>query len=655
MLIDKTSKMAEQIPYQIRKKTKETSKGTFRKNKKDVDTLLRAARAWDSMRQFRQDRERCKRYMYGDQWSDIDPETGLKEEDLLRKKGEDPKKQNLIRRLAKVVIGTYRNQNKKPVCSSRDREEGIIGETMSALLECNIDLNEKKELDACMFEEFLISGMAVQKETYGTRDRQTDCWTDNVNPAFFFIEGPMNDVRMRDVEMAGELHDVSIETIYTMFAKNEHDLQRITAIYGDQARFADPARFAGQRDWSFDFLTPADSCLHRVIEVWTKQTRRSIRCHDWLTGEYYIDDYENLPSVIAVNQKRHADNIRTREDGTPMIDQEGNPMRFMPEDEVPVIEYEMCYDRYWHYQFLSPYGDVLEEGDSPYKHGSHPYTVRVYPFVDGEAHSFTKDIIDQQKYFNEYIMLNNYIIKSSAKGALIVDKASIPDDSSIQKIADAWAMPDSVIPLELSNGQQPPQQVMNAAKVQGLSEMVQMQRSLMEEVSGVHAALQGKPGNSGMSGTLYSMQAQNASTSVADLLFAYDAFLRDGFIKKLKNIQQFYDEPRIVKIAGRSSVVKYDPATYGGIEFDIAISNNADSPLYRASNNEFLYNLVLSGKIELEDALRVGYFQNSEYLLQLIEARKNEQQQQAMQQQAMQQQAMQQQAMQQQPQTAAEA
>lgn len=138
---------------------------------RQMDIIFRASRAWDCLYKFRQERERNKRYMYGDQWGDKVEYCGrqITEEEYIRMQGNIPLKNNLIRRLARTVMGVYRNQNKTPVCIARDREEQRLGETMTSMLEYNSKINEKKELDARMFEEFLISGLAIQKESYGLR------------------------------------------------------------------------------------------------------------------------------------------------------------------------------------------------------------------------------------------------------------------------------------------------------------------------------------------------------------------------------------------------------------------------------------------------------------------------------------------------------
>lgn len=601
---------------------------------RQMDIIFRASRAWDCLYKFRQERERNKRYMYGDQWGDKVEYCGrqITEEEYIRMQGNIPLKNNLIRRLARTVMGVYRNQNKTPVCIARDREEQRLGETMTSMLEYNSKINEKKELDARMFEEFLISGLAIQKESYGLRGKRQDCWTDNINPNFFFMDGTMNDVRMNDVTIIGELHDISFGQLASTFAHSNADIQRLQEIYKN-ARNREMLEgyldtFRRNTADLVSFLAPYNLSLCRVIETWTKEQRKALWCHDYLTGDAYIDSYASLNDIEKENRSRMEDNRMKDMQGNYLLDESGEIRLQMPVDQVPLIEYEYIIENYWYYRFMSPFGDVIEEGESPYQHGEHPYTVRAYSFIDGEIHPFVSDVIDQQRYINHYIILNDFIVKSSAKGVLVIDESSIPDDMKLEDIAEEWTRFDGVIKLKLKDGAKPPAQLANQNKVAGLQDMITLQMQLMDDISGVHGALQGKTAASGTSGLLYQTQANNASTSIIDLLEFYSGFITAAARKKLKNIQQFYDEPMVVKIAGRSSIVRYDPQTMGGVDFDLSVSESFDTPVYRAINNELLLQFLNAKQITLEQMLQVGQFPFADQLLQLIQAQKEELQQQ---------------------------
>ena len=87
--------------------------------------LMEAQQFWDNMSRFRKERERNKRYCYGDQWGDIIHVDGhdMTEEEYIKSQGNVPLKNNLIRRLVKNVLGVYRSQSKEPICTARDRDE----------------------------------------------------------------------------------------------------------------------------------------------------------------------------------------------------------------------------------------------------------------------------------------------------------------------------------------------------------------------------------------------------------------------------------------------------------------------------------------------------------------------------------------------------
>ena len=89
------------------------------------EVLMEAQSYYDAMYRFRKERERNKRYAYGDQWSDVICVDGefMTEEEYIKRQGNVPLKTNLIRRLVKNVIGAYNAQSLEPTCIARDRDE----------------------------------------------------------------------------------------------------------------------------------------------------------------------------------------------------------------------------------------------------------------------------------------------------------------------------------------------------------------------------------------------------------------------------------------------------------------------------------------------------------------------------------------------------
>lgn len=584
------------------------------------DVLMEAQHYWNQMDGFRKDRERNKRYTYGYQWDDIVTveEHGCKkrmtEEDYIKQQGSVPLKNNLIRRLVRNVLGVYRSQMKEPTCTARDRDEQKLGETMSTILQCNMQLNRMSEVNARTMEEFLISGFIVHRKSYGWRNGKEDCWTDYVQPNNFFIDNNMRDFRGWDVSCLGEVHDVSFGQLCEQFASSSSDYQRLSEIYRWASRrefissYAE--RFGYSRLENYDFLLTNDPGRCRVIEVWRKEQKPRYRCHDYQNGDIFKIDIKDYASLVEdVNRER----LRLgKESG-------------MPEEEVPLIKATWFMDDYWYFYYLSPFGDILKEGETPFEHGSHPYVFKAYPFIDGEIHSFVADVIDQQRYTNRLITLYDWIMRASAKGVLLMPEDCLPDGVSIDDVAESWTAFNGVIVYKPSSSRQLPTQVANNSTNIGISELLNLQLKFFEDISGVNGALQGKPGFSGQSASMYNQQVQNSTMSLLDMLECFSGFVVDGAYKDVKNMQQFYDTKRVLNIAGKSgSQIEYDPKKIRDVEFDLSITESTTTPAYRQLANDILMQLWQAQAISVEQLLEHGDFPFADELLQSLKSQKEQ-------------------------------
>ena len=594
-----------------------------RHDRNSLDKLFSAMQYWSIRDRFRKERERNKKYCYGDQWSDrISDGYGgwIREEDYIRHQGSVPLKNNLIRRLVNSVCGVYLSQDKQPVCKARDREEQSLGETMSTALECNWALNNMSEINSMSFEEFLISGMVIHRKCCEWRGDKKDVYTDYVNPNYFFTDSNIRRSDGNDATCVGEIHDIPFLELCNKFAHSAEDFHRLKMIYGNQS---DPDKqgvyaqqFGFDRLESYDFFVSQDPALCRVIEMWTKESKPRYRCIDYLNGEMFkidIADYKEL--VEKENRQRIIDGLA----------------QGLAEDDIPLIDAEWCIDTYWYYRYLTPFGDILDEGESPYEHKEHPYVMKMYPFIDGEIHSFVADVIDQQRYVNRLITLYDWIMRNTAKGVCFAPDDILPDDMTWEDFAYEVARSNGLVRYKVKpHGKVPEIVSANSVNI-GIGDLLNMQLKFFEDISGVNGALQGKSGYSNISGVLYAQQTQNATTSLVKMLTAYSSFVCDCAKKDVKLIQQFYDNKRILNIAGRNSTIVYDPDKVQDVDYDISIAEAQSSPTYRMAANEFLLQIWQSGQITLQQLLETGDFPFADRLLESVKA----QQEQLMQQQQM--------------------
>ena len=588
-------------------------------SRRAFDILMEAQHYWNQMEQFRKDRQRNKRYTYGSQWDDMICVDGksMTEEEYIKQQGNVPLKNNLIRRLVRNVLGVYRSQSKEPTCTARDRDEQKLGETMSTILQCNMQLNRMSEVFARTMEEFLISGFIVHRKSYGWRNGKEDCWTDYVQPNNFFIDNNMRDFRGWDVSCLGEVHDVSFGQLCEQFAESPKDYQKLKEIYKWAARKEFLANYAERFGYSrlnnYDFLFTSEPGRCRVIEIWRKEQKPRYRCHDYQNGDIYkIEEEDFEKEVTLINAQRM---------------QMAEATGMLPE-EVPLVKATWFMDDYWYFYYLSPFGDILKEGETPFEHGSHPYVFKAYPFIDGEIHSFVADVIDQQRYTNRLITLYDWIMRASAKGVLLMPEDSLPDGVSMEDIAESWAEFNGVIVFKPSKSGQIPHQVANNSTNIGITELLNLQLKFFEDISGVNGALQGKPGYAGTSAAKYNQETQNATMSLLDMLECFSYFVVDGAYKDVKNIQQFYDGKRVFSIAGKTGAqIEYDPKKIRDVEFDLSITESTTTPAYRQLANDVLMQLWQANAISVEQLLEHGNFPFADELLQSIQSQKEQVQQ----------------------------
>ena len=577
--------------------------------------LWQAQKAWEEIGHFRLKRKRNRDYTYGKQWNDLiklPDGRVMSEEEYIRQQGKVPLKNNLIRQMVKAILGQFRNNQTQPVCVARDRKEQNLGELMSAAVQYAYQHNRLQELDSRTLEEFLISGLCFQKIGYGHRRGKTDIWVDEINPNRMFFNA-MEDSRHWDCTLIGELHDMTVAEVIARFAfgSRERAIQ-LRNIYSEADNETIRHNFENLTAKStdrLDFFMPSVPDMCRVIEVWKLESREVINCHDLRSGEYYTLPATEMQWVEQENQAR----------------QQAARQAGRPDESAPLIATEWGIEQIWRYHFFSPLGDLLDEGDTPYWHGEHPYVLKLYPLVDGEVHAFVEDVIDQQRYINRLITMIDFIMGSSAKGVLLFPEDQIPDGMTIEEIADEWTKYNGIILFRPRPGSPMPQQIaVNATQV-GAYEMLSLQMRLFEDISGVHGAMQGKAPTSGTPASLYSQQVQYSSTNLLDLFESFKTFREDRDIKIMKTIQQFYTDNRYQSIAGSScgkDASTYTPDEVRNTEFDLSIAETLSTPALRMASNEFLMELFRGGKISLEMLLQNGAFPFADKLLQAI--RQNE-------------------------------
>ena len=584
----------------------------------NVQLLDTCRQYWDSLYEFRARRMKARKYARGDQWHELieDPDTGdtITEEDYIKSQGKIPFKENIIRQLVKNLLGQYRTNPTVSTIIARDRDEAKLAEMLSIALRNVYDLNYVRELDARNLEEFLISGAVISKVgyKYWKERNMEDVYIENINPNRIFFNTDISDFRLFDLRLIGEIIDTTIDDIVSVFAEDEAAEERIKSWYTNYdipETPVDDALSAQQND-NIDFYTPAEVHKCRVIAVWQLKSEWRVYAHDYLDGSYNIVDY-TLDDIKKLNEYRLS-----------MAEQNG-----VDKESIPLIEAWKRKEQFWYFKFLTPYGQCLSEGETPYEHGEHPYSCVFYPMLDGEVWGLVEDLIDTQRSINHLTSLYSSIIGASAKGVLLVPEEAIPDDMDIDDFSDEWTKFNGVIKIKTKAGVTMPKQVSSNSTNIGISELLAYKLKLIQDISGVQNAIQGQAPKSGTPASLYAQEAQNATINSKDMLsvFSFQKQRRDT--KILKVLRQFYKEKRYLAMAGsdyNEEAREYDPDKVRNLDFDVKVAESQDTPIFRNMMDDMLFRLLEGNMIDVKMFLENSNFPFAEKLLETIKQREEQ-------------------------------
>ena len=577
--------------------------------KTDYELLQRCWQAWNNLEAVRMTRDRAKRYCYGDQWGDTVRvyKNGyyydMTEREYLKRKGSVPLSNNVMVSILNTLVGMYAKQGTEPVCFARTRSSQSLSDMMSATMQCNWQNTQMEDLLKHALEDYLIGGVMVCRETYEDRTQEIeDSWTDYIEPNYVFWEGG-SDPRHLDLSLIGVLHDESVNDLYKKFAREEYglsidDLNRIFDIDPDNSQTEGTMHNDTNDLSNISFDIPSRRGHYvRVIEAWTTETKYRYQCYDPIaTNEsdaYFRIECDDKVLIAELNAK----NVERKK----QYDLMGVP----PEDRAYITAKKVA-DKYWYYTFMAPDGTVLCRGETPYDFKSHPFSVKFYPYVNGEIHPFMGNVIDQQRYINRLIIMNDMAIRSSAKGVWLIP-TQVLDGMTPEEFAEQATEYDGMIfytPKATLPNSRPDIITSNAVNL-GTNELLQMELNLMREVSNVSGALQGKTPTAGTSASRYAQESQNASTSLYSILKDMESFTECVAQKKCMMIKQYYDNGRPIFNRDNTYPMEYDRLAARDIMFKISIKNAAATATYQNNINDKLDRLLEMGAINI-----VQYLQN---------------------------------------------
>ena len=575
-------------------------------DKNNLQLLTRAENAWQALYDLRKRRERNINYCFIDQWSDwVYDEKGklVRESSRIAKRtGGVALQNNHLIKIVHSLSGLYSKQSTEPVCFARSPNCDEKADVMTNALQANWQNNMMPDILVSEMEEMLYGGMSVVMEEWTTINGVEDAYTFVIEPSHFYFESAGIDPLHRDVELIGHFEDYSLGALAARFARSKYDYKQLEYIYAPYiARQQSILPNGQQTDKLKDpYWDVSDRDMCRVYHVWTKEHKLRYRCKDIMDFDQplYRIEPEQLPLVTAENEARLA-------------------------QDVPLIEYIPVFDTYWHYQALAPGGLILEEYDSPYEHGSHPYTFKIYEYINGDVIPYMSPVIDQQRYINRLVTLFDIVIQASAKGITMIPKSCVPNNMSEAEFARSIRETGNFIFYDDKDGRSmnKPEVVVSNTNMTGITDMLQLQLGFIPDITSVSEALQGKTAKSGTSASRYALESQNSTTSVSALLLKFGSFEQQVAEKKMQVIHQYYREGNIsvMRSNGMSEVTKYDPVEVQDVKFGVRILMSPDNPVFRMAMNDLVSQMWQAGAVDAAQMLQMSYLPASSTVRKQLE------------------------------------
>jgi hypothetical protein len=588
-----------------------------------TDLLMSCYNCWNSLSAWRKELRRNEEFVYGDQFSDFVFDflnrRYISERNLLVEQGLQPSQYNIIRNVFRTIVGVWSSNKTLPTCIAQKDENQIESEVLTATLHALYRKNELWKLDLAQLTLLLISGTAITKNTFAARNGDRDVKNDFISPFSFFVDNTMEDPRYTDCSLVGYFYDLSISDIVGLFSGgSKARSQQIRGLYG-KLRDMQPDERIHEMSETFtderlerDFFVPGVESygLCRVIEVWRKESAECYWIHDYLHGRYYPD------FTVSESDLKQENDRRIAEQGEMGVSREN----------MLLLDYQWSTDSYWKYYFMTPFGEILEEGVNPYWHEKPPIMFEFYEFFCGKIYPFVKDLISTQKQINQLSAISALLVKHSAKSILFMPRKLVKeeDEDALQRKLTNY---DAVVLHEGKAGDPEPKYVNTVAEAFTPLNVVNMYLKLSETVSGVYGALQGQQPTAGTPAQMYAQQSVNSATSLNGIFEAINSFRVRRDKMNVQLMQQFYEEKKYIYDKDSGKRLVYDPEKVKNIDVEIAITENVNTPAYRLMVNDLLIQLKQfdsSNMIDLRGLLEAGSFPFKDKLLDYINKREQQ-------------------------------
>lgn len=480
---------------------------------------------------------------------------------------------NQILPQVELVAGIQRSMDMAYVAMPRGLEDKRLGEIVSATLKAAREFIRLGRIDAHVFDDGTICGLGVWKLLHSIVDSKDILWGDiqasRVNPmAYIWDPWSSPDEGFQDGAFMGDASWMSIEEFQRRYPNMGH-LKNPGEWINQAGNFIGDSTLLGLGDNLKQELYDYENGRIRILNMWYKKPMTIKVLVNTDTGQVNLlqDEAEGEAQLAAIASQygqSATEQYQVMNAGTytSIVDQASGAIENFANPEaaqgrlnqlaaakgMEVYEKMKVVTRearvpYW---CEMVWGQILEQGKSPYKDRNYPYIPYVSRMLQDDPESImgiVRNLWDPQDEYNKrYSNLLAHANSSSHSGWLN-RRAGGANSGELQRMGStpgvvveyAGTPPNQIRPVEMSSGH---------------FNMIQTSERQILTISGINAEMVGSTTQKTVSGRAIRARQQGGSTILKPRLFNFEESQLDVTHLLLSRIQQYYPPQKIKRIIG---------------------------------------------------------------------------------------------------------
>ena len=472
-----------------------------------------------------------------------------------------------------LLCGIQRGNNVQYVAQPRGVEDKRLSEVTTTALLATRDYTRLQRKNAHVFDDATICGLGVWKILHSMNDSDDILWGDievsRVNPmAYIWDPWATPDEGFQDGAFMGDCSWMPIEEFKRLHPAMTH-LANPGEWLSNAGSFIGDSTLLGVGDNLRRELWDQETGQIRVITLWYKkpttinlivnsQTGHAVDCG---TKDQGLEKLATMAHQMGQEAIAPFQVIQAGETTSLVDQQSGQAMQFASPEmaqqqlaKMSELQGMQVYERmkiitrearvpYW---CELVWGQILEEGKTPYKDRQYPYVPYVSRMFQDDPESIMGIVRNlwapQDEYNKRY---SNFLAhaNSSSHSGWINRKAGGANSVELERVGSA---PGIVVEY----GSVAPSQIHPVEMSQGHFSMIQISQGQFPRITGINAEMMGEGEQKTVSGRAIKARQQGGSVILKPRLFNFDEAQLDCAYIILSRIQQYYTPAKMKRIIG---------------------------------------------------------------------------------------------------------